>query len=190
MFLRHFPGRDNFFVNLFVYRRNQVFQTYYDQAVKDYIFDAERFTSFEGNTGPYILYTMVRIKSILTKYAEQAGMPLESTNYAAVPCFKRLAVLSVYRSKTKEEKLLICRQKPTFLWKQILRVSVEDLKKNYGNLGVSFDLLLICRQKPTFLCCTEHLYKVQLLPLVCQIDIEVRLVVFLSLDNWKSWCFV
>ncbi len=39
-----------------------------NQAVKDYIFDIERFTSFEGNTGPYILYTIVRIKSILGKY--------------------------------------------------------------------------------------------------------------------------
>lgn len=39
-----------------------------NQATKDYIFDLERFTSFEGNTGPYILYTMVRIKSILAKY--------------------------------------------------------------------------------------------------------------------------
>ena len=36
-----------------------------NQAAKDYIFDTERFTSFEGDTGPYILYTMVRIKSIL-----------------------------------------------------------------------------------------------------------------------------
>lgn len=39
-----------------------------NQAAKDYIFDIERFTSFEGNTGPYILYTIVRIKSILNKY--------------------------------------------------------------------------------------------------------------------------
>ena len=40
-----------------------------NQASKDYIFDIDRFTSFEGNTGPYILYTIVRIKSILGKYA-------------------------------------------------------------------------------------------------------------------------
>ena len=39
-----------------------------NQASKDYIFDIERFTSFEGNTGPYILYTIVRMKSILAKY--------------------------------------------------------------------------------------------------------------------------
>jgi len=41
-----------------------------NQASKDYVFDVDRFTSFEGDTGPYILYTIVRIKSILTKYKE------------------------------------------------------------------------------------------------------------------------
>ena len=41
-----------------------------NQASKDYIFDIDRFTSFEGNRGPYILYTIVRIKSILNKYKE------------------------------------------------------------------------------------------------------------------------
>lgn len=44
-----------------------------NQASKDYVFDVDRFTSFEGDTGPYILYTIVRIKSILAKYAEQNG---------------------------------------------------------------------------------------------------------------------
>ena len=44
-----------------------------NQATKDYVFDIDRFTSFEGNTGPYILYTIVRIKSILKKYAEQGN---------------------------------------------------------------------------------------------------------------------
>ena len=44
-----------------------------NQASKDYIFDVDRFTSFEGNTGPYILYTIVRIKSILNKYQENGG---------------------------------------------------------------------------------------------------------------------
>jgi len=41
-----------------------------NQASKDYVFDMDRFTSFEGDTGPYILYTIVRIKSILAKYKE------------------------------------------------------------------------------------------------------------------------
>ncbi|MBO5092904.1 MAG: arginine--tRNA ligase [Lachnospiraceae bacterium] len=44
-----------------------------NQASKDYIFDIEKFSSFEGDTGPYILYTIVRIKSILAKYKEQGG---------------------------------------------------------------------------------------------------------------------
>lgn len=42
-----------------------------NQVSKDYVFDMERFISFEGNTGPYILYTIVRIKSILTKFYQQ-----------------------------------------------------------------------------------------------------------------------
>ena len=45
-----------------------------NQASKDYVFDIDRFASFEGNTGPYILYTIVRIKSILKKYAENGGV--------------------------------------------------------------------------------------------------------------------
>lgn len=44
-----------------------------NQASKDYVFDIDRFTSFEGDTGPYILYTIVRIKSILAKYTEAGG---------------------------------------------------------------------------------------------------------------------
>lgn len=44
-----------------------------NQASKDYIFDIDRFTSFEGNTGPYILYTIVRIKSILNKFVANGG---------------------------------------------------------------------------------------------------------------------
>lgn len=51
-----------------------------NQAGKDYIFDVERFASFEGNTGPYILYTMVRIKSILAKYKESG----KEINFAAL----------------------------------------------------------------------------------------------------------
>ena len=44
-----------------------------NQASKDYVFDVDKFTSFEGNTGPYLLYTMVRIKSILRRYMEETG---------------------------------------------------------------------------------------------------------------------
>ena len=49
-------------------------------ATKDYIFDLERFSAFEGNTGPYLLYTIVRIKSILSRYD---GDPAELSIAAA-----------------------------------------------------------------------------------------------------------
>lgn len=57
-----------------------------NQISKDYVFDIDRFTSAEGDTGPYILYTVVRIKSILNKFTTQ------NTGYKAdevslqVPC--------------------------------------------------------------------------------------------------------
>ena len=48
-----------------------------NQAAKDYIFDIDRFTSFEGDTGPYILYTIVRIKSILARYGAWENLPIQ-----------------------------------------------------------------------------------------------------------------
>ncbi len=54
-----------------------------NQAAKDYIFDVDRFTSFEGNTGPYILYTIVRIKSILKKYQAEKDLPQSAQILAA-----------------------------------------------------------------------------------------------------------
>lgn len=53
-----------------------------NQASKDYVFDMDRFTSFEGNTGPYLLYSIVRIKSILTKYAETGK---KASDYKILP---------------------------------------------------------------------------------------------------------
>lgn len=47
-----------------------------NQPTKDYIFDMDRFAAFEGNTGPYILYTIVRIKSILAKAGAPDGLPI------------------------------------------------------------------------------------------------------------------
>ena len=55
-----------------------------NQPTKDYNFDLERFAAFEGNTGPYILYTIVRVKSILAKYGawEQLSIQLPANTYA------------------------------------------------------------------------------------------------------------
>ncbi len=49
-----------------------------NQPTKDYNFDLERFAAFEGNTGPYILYTIVRIKSILSKYGTWEQLPIQA----------------------------------------------------------------------------------------------------------------
>ena len=51
-----------------------------NQPAKDYNFDMDKFTSFEGDTGPYILYTIVRIKSIIAKFLEQNGEFPEAIN--------------------------------------------------------------------------------------------------------------
>ena len=58
-----------------------------NQPTKDYNFDMERFAAFEGNTGPYILYTIVRIKSILAKYGAWENLPIQT---AANPYAKDL----------------------------------------------------------------------------------------------------
>ena len=47
-----------------------------NQPTKNYVFDMDKFAAFEGNTGPYILYTIVRIKSILAKYGAWENLPI------------------------------------------------------------------------------------------------------------------
>ena len=68
-----------------------------NQASKDYIFDVDRFTSFEGNTGPYILYTIVRIKSILAKY--------EATGKAAKDC--KMSIVPAWNDSSKDLMLAL-----------------------------------------------------------------------------------
>ncbi len=53
-----------------------------NQPTKDYIFDMDRFAAFEGNTGPYILYTIVRIKSILARYGAWENLPIQAPHNA------------------------------------------------------------------------------------------------------------
>ena len=58
-----------------------------NQPTKDYVFDMDRFAAFEGNTGPYILYTIVRVKSILSRYGAWEHLPIQDP---ANPCAKDL----------------------------------------------------------------------------------------------------
>lgn len=68
-----------------------------NQAAKDYIFDIDRFVSFTGNTGPYILYTIVRIRSILTKYREQGGTMEKYSFLPAVSDGEKALMLEISR---------------------------------------------------------------------------------------------
>ena len=66
-----------------------------NQATKDYIFDIDRFTSFEGNTGPYILYTIVRIKSILSRFKENGGDTEAGTLLPAIGSSEKTLMLQL-----------------------------------------------------------------------------------------------
>ena len=68
-----------------------------NQAAKDYVFDTDKFTAFEGNTGPYILYTMVRIKSILEKAAESGFKPEEIKLIAPTASVEKALMLDLTR---------------------------------------------------------------------------------------------
>lgn len=67
-----------------------------NQASKDYVFDEEKFTAFEGNTGPYILYTIVRIKSILEK-AAAAGIMTDGRLMAPADPAEKALMLDLAR---------------------------------------------------------------------------------------------
>ena len=82
-----------------------------NQAGKDYVFDIERFASFEGNTGPYILYTIVRIKSIINKYMEM--------NKDAE--LDKMQILEPLGASEKELMLKICS------FKDVMRVAAQEL---------------------------------------------------------------
>ncbi len=73
-----------------------------NQPTKDYNFDMERFAAFEGNTGPYILYTIVRIKSILSRYGAWEQLPIQApaNDYA-----KELMISGIKLGPTLENAL-------------------------------------------------------------------------------------
>ena len=73
-----------------------------NQPTKDYNFDMERFAAFEGNTGPYILYTIVRIKSILSRYGAWENLPIQEP---ANPFAKELMIAITKLGPTQESAL-------------------------------------------------------------------------------------
>lgn len=59
---------------------------------KDYNFDPEKFCSFDGKTGPYLLYTVARAKSILRKID---GIKIDTTKFDTKYCDRKLLNLLV-----------------------------------------------------------------------------------------------
>ena len=127
-----------------------------NQPTKDYNFDMERFAAFEGNTGPYILYTIVRIKSILTRYGGWEGLPIQ---VPANDCAKDLMLSVTKLGPTLEQAQktscpnLIC----AYIYElagcvnkfyhetRILSEEDEGLKAGYISLiGLSKDILETC----------------------------------------------
>lgn len=80
-----------------------------NQATKDYVFDIDRFISFEGNTGPYILYTIARINSILKKYESTCGMAEDTS------------ILPASAEPEKTLMLVLCR------FSEVMHGSFEEL---------------------------------------------------------------
>ena len=64
------------------------------ERIRDYVFNFDRMLAFEGNTGPYLLYALVRTRSVFRK-AEEAGVPLDHAGAPIVighPTEKALAL--------------------------------------------------------------------------------------------------
>lgn len=131
-----------------------------NQASKDYVFDIDRFSSFEGNTGPYILYTIVRIKSILAKYKTSSGdmngltiklSPSDSEKNLALALVKFQEVVNNAYIENAPHK--ICQYiydvsnafNGFYHDTKILSETDEDKKKGYiALISLAKDILLTC----------------------------------------------
>ena len=127
-----------------------------NQPTKDYNFDLERFAAFEGNTGPYILYTIVRIKSILARYGDWKHLIIQPASNAYA---KDLMLAITKFGPTMETALnsaapnLIC----AYIYElagaankfyhetPILKEENEELKAGYiALMGLTKDILETC----------------------------------------------
>ena len=72
----------------------------------DYIFDPVKFSSLDGKTGPYILYTIVRIKSLLKKANEDEYKLINISNNEVSDILVKLLQIDNILKKSKEEATL------------------------------------------------------------------------------------
>ena len=132
-----------------------------NQAAKDYVFDLDRFTSFEGNTGPYILYSIVRIKSILGRYKAEGGSTVKASDIlpSASESEKKLELELVKFNQVIEEAWeglaphIICRymfgvaESFNSFYHEVKILTEEDeaLKKSYlVKLELTKNILTVC----------------------------------------------
>ena len=127
-----------------------------NQPTKDYNFDLERFAAFEGNTGPYILYTIVRVKSIIGKYGAYKHLPIR---VPANGCAKDLMLSITKLAPTMESALKASapNQICAYIYElagavnkfyhetRILTEENEELKAGYiALIGLAKDILETC----------------------------------------------
>ena len=72
----------------------------------DYIFDSKKLSSLEGKTGPYILYTIVRIKSLLKKNKDNDLSFIDITNSEVKDVLIKILEISNILNKSKNEATL------------------------------------------------------------------------------------
>ena len=72
----------------------------------DYIFDPEKFASLDGKTGPYVLYTLVRIKSLLKKSCDDNIELIDVSNLDVKDILVKLLEVSSVLTKSYHEATL------------------------------------------------------------------------------------
>ncbi|GAA0559365.1 arginine--tRNA ligase [Rhizomicrobium electricum] len=87
----------------------------------DYIFDLDRFTKFEGKTGPYLQYAAVRIRSILRKAEEQGFVTAPPVVRSAVERALVLKILALPEAMESAEE----KRAPNFLCEYVFELAQE-----------------------------------------------------------------
>ncbi len=102
-----------------------------NHRLTNYIFDLDRFMSFEGKTGPYLLYQAVRMKSILRKAADQ-GVVAGAIRVGEPAERELVLLLDAFDNALKETYL---KRAPNLLADHVYRLA-QGFSKFYANCPV------------------------------------------------------
>jgi arginyl-tRNA synthetase len=120
----------------------------------DYVFDLEKFCDLEGKTGPYILYSVVRMKSLLTKAKES------NINYSKI---------SVISSEYDRKLMLLLNNLDSVLNKSFNNKSLNDITEYLYDLTTSYNRFytehIILKEenelkRESWLCLTKIVYEI------------------------------